>query len=132
MSHHTSSRGYEGAERTPVGATVTRVYFCEPGQYAKAEYDTYPEALDAALARHTEAEATHRTHYATTPDDRYLPLPERFAIDCRWMMTWPADPANGIHSTGIDTVMNRTTYQSLDEGFEHLTLFRAYARPNAS
>ena len=116
-----TTTGYRRAKNIEPGTTITRVYFCEPGQYTVsadgAEYATYEDALIGAIARHRAAEKKHRAAYAETPDDRYLPLPEKFSIDCRWVMRKPEEAAVG---GSLDEVISRTTYQTLAEGVDHL------------
>lgn len=62
------------------------------------------------------------------PERNYTALPRRVVIDCRWSMAYPVDRAKG-GTSGADTVMSRTTYDTIDEAREHLARIRRYPDP---
>ena len=117
--------GFEAAASVPVGAVIERVYFVEPGTSgypAQGEREDYRDALVASIAAHEAAEARNRQARRHEPDSVYLPLPERFSIDCRWKMSYP-------HGGGIDTVASRTTYDSIAEAKAHLDRIDRHSAP---
>lgn len=104
--------GYDAAAAIPVGATVDRVYFCEPGSYTHAsergEFDTYLAALEAAIA-HQQA----RLDTAADDDE----VPTRIWIDVRWSMSYPAGGSK-------DAAMSRTSYADVVDAIEHAARIR--------
>lgn len=124
MTKPVTRRGYDGAGTTPVGATVTRVYWVTPGHYGPSatgvEHDTEEAAIREAIAR-WEAERDAAQAY-----DRTNFLPTTLWVDCRWTMTYP--PGSGPTS-GIDAVTSRTTYDDVHEAREHLARIEKYRSP---
>lgn len=111
-----TTTGFDAAATIPVGATLTRVYFCEPDDYTPSsrhgEHDTYVEALEASIA------AKQRVLAAAADTDRIVH--ERLTIDVRWLLAYP-------DGGSLDTVAQRTRYDNLAEAIEHAERIRKYA-----
>ena len=105
--------GLDSATQIPVGATVTSARWQVPGPYgAGPEFDSQELALEhaiaamrAAIARHAEA----HPHPAAA-----VPLQQRITIDLRWTFSFP-------EGGSTDLVIQRTTYDLLDDATEHLS-----------
>lgn len=118
MTKPVTRTGYDGAGTTPVGATVTRVYWVVPGHYGPSasgvEHDTEADAIREAIER---AEQFVSAHPGTAPDP---------VVDCRWTMKYPEGSGP---TSGIDCVMSRTTYEGVEQAREHLARIEKYRSP---
>lgn len=113
----TRTTGIDDANHVPVGATLTRVYHCQPGHGTLAkngEHDTYAAALTVAV------EAL-RTALDAAPADSLLP--ETITIDTRWAFKFPE---SSRPAAGLDTVARRTTYDTLADAVAHLDRVATY------
>lgn len=101
--------GFSQAGSVPVGTTISRVYFCEPGHGGPVSkhgaFDTYSQALTAAIAG-------KREELAKQPLDSLFP--ESITVDSRWVLTYPTP------SGSRDVVAERTSYDSLADAEAHL------------
>lgn len=114
------TRGFHQAATVPVGASITRVYFCEPGVGSPArrgEFETHRDALAVAIEAKTEA-------LAAQPKDGLLP--ETITIDVRWVMSYPTGSGP---TSGTDTLAERYTYDTVADAQAHLGRIDKYATP---
>lgn len=111
--------GLDKAALIPVGATLTDAYWTVAPKHGRDQgHATQAEAIAEGLAyqqglvdRHNAANQASGYHY---------PHPESFAVDLRWTLTYPA-------GGGLDTVIERFTYESLADAQAHLDRIAKYA-----
>lgn len=95
--------GYTGTTPEP-GDVIERVYYCTPGHGVMAQYgehETYQEALSAVLRERK-------------------PGPPKVVVDTRWVVKHPG-------GGGTDTVGTRTTYDNVDDAYDHVARLVKYA-----
>lgn len=112
--------GLDSATLIPEGATIRRRYWAVPDTYTVGpEFATEREAIEHGLIARREAINSDAAARGITVEQSLVP--ERFSVDLRWDMTYPA-------GGGMDVIARRTTYGSLDEATEHLARLVAYTR----
>lgn len=99
--------GFHQAAAIPLGATITRRYFCEPGHGAIArngEFGTHRDALVMAIeAKKAALDAQPRDGL----------LSETIVIDVRWVMAFPDGGSQ-------DSLAERFTYDNLADAQAHV------------
>lgn len=108
--------GLDSAPLIPVGSTLIAAYWTAPHGYVNPgeSYETKDKALEAAIARMTEAVEAH-SHSMNAS----VPLPEKITLDYRWTLGAP-----GGGST--DLVAQRNVYASIADAEEALELYRRF------
>lgn len=114
-------------------STITRVYYCSPGEYSPnqsgMEHTNYRDALLEAIERVTDKIRQHRERFEervrriregnartdseVEPEPTYEPIPETLWVDVRWIISYDARPLT-------DVLVSRTRYDHLDDAVAHL------------
>lgn len=99
--------GTDSALNVPPGSLVARVYVAVPTMYTiGAEFEDYLTALAHAVS-------AKENYLAAQPADSLAP--ETITIDVRWCFQFP-------DGGGTDAIMSRSTYETLADARDHLTL----------
>jgi hypothetical protein len=116
--------GFDSAWMVPVGATVTRVYWCVAETYGPgAEQPDQAAAVTAGLHRHDERVEAYREQQGAGAD--IWPYPDHgFSVDLRWTMKYPG--GSGGVGGGIDATVTRHTFESTAEAREWLARHEKY------
>jgi hypothetical protein len=111
--------GFDSAPLIPVGSVIADAYWTAPYGYVNPgeRYETKDLALEAAIARVTEAVAKHNAFYAG--DAHIVPLPEDIRIEYRWRIEYNG----GAHDAPIQT----TDYPTIEDATIGLELYRLYS-----
>lgn len=100
------------------GAVVERIYWTVPERYSIGqEYETRIEALEAAIER--VKTLRHESAF----------VPETVVVDERWSFKNPETNRGWSSSAGLDTVVNRETYETLAQAEGLLELAKRFT-PN--
>ena len=98
------------AKLVPVGATLIDSYWTVPNAYSEGpRFETEELAIAGGIEKIRAAIEQHQAARGAAS----VPIPERFSVDLRWKLTYPA-------GGGLDAVAARTTYDSIAEAEESL------------